>query len=124
MTDKPLPSEYLQNLIKMQPPIPCVANLMAVCKKAQFQCVHECGLSVRGFCSNLTHQELDILVRSVRPKLPYIGHSVMRGKLRAVGCWVRCGRFQHPGEYILSRVPLCWSTQIQTLNLSYICMCM
>lgn len=55
------------------------------------------------------HQEPDILVRSVRPKMPHVGYRVMRGQLRAAGCWVKSSRFQHPGEYIPSRVPLCWS---------------
>lgn len=82
-------NEYLQNLIEMQLPIPCIAKLLGVCKRTLFRRMREYGLSVKGLYSNVTDEELDNLVRSVKLRMPYIGYRMMKGELQAMGHRVR-----------------------------------
>ncbi|XP_051997736.1 uncharacterized protein LOC127654572 [Xyrauchen texanus] len=51
--------------------------------------MREYGLSVTGSYSNLTDEELDNLVRSVKLKMPHIGYRMMKGELQAMGHRVR-----------------------------------
>lgn len=81
--------ECLQNLIDMQLSIPCVAKLLGVCKRTVYRRMREYGLSVTGSYSNLTDEELDNLVRSVKLKMPHIGYRMMKGELQAMGHRVR-----------------------------------
>lgn len=73
--------EYLQHLIEMQLPIPCIAKLLGVCKKTVFRQMHEYGLSVKRLYSNLTDQELDNLVRLIKLRMPHIGYRMIRSLL-------------------------------------------
>lgn len=81
--------EHLQHLIDMQLSIPCIAKLLGVCKRTVFRRMREEGLSVKGSYSNLTNEELDSLVRSVKLRMPHIGYRMMKGELQAMGHRVR-----------------------------------
>ncbi|XP_032360272.1 uncharacterized protein zgc:174680 [Etheostoma spectabile] len=81
--------EHLQNLIDMQLSIPCIAKLLGVCKRTVFRRMQEEGLSVKGSYSNLTNEELDTLVRSVKLRMPHVGYRMMKGELQAMGHRVR-----------------------------------
>ena len=80
---------YLQNLIDMQLPILCIAKLLDVCKRTVFQRMHEYGLTIKGSYSNLTDEELDNLVHSVKQRMPHISCRMIKGKLQAIGHRVR-----------------------------------
>lgn len=75
----------LQRLIHMQLPISFIAKLLGVSKRTVFRRMKENGLSVKSLYSQLTDEELDGLVRSVKMRLPHIGYRMMKGELQAMG---------------------------------------
>ena len=77
--------DYLQSLIDMHLKIPCIAKILGVTERTVFRRMHEYGLSVKGSYSNLTDDELDNLVHSVKLRMPHIGYRLMKGELHAMG---------------------------------------
>ncbi len=60
--------------------------------------MHNNGLSIKQYYSNITDEQLDNLVRSVKARTPHVGYRMMKGTLQAMGhCvqWKRLSSSMH-----------------------------
>lgn len=77
--------QQLQSLLKMSLPVSTIAEILGVSERTVKRRMHENGLSVMQYYSNVTDDELDNLVRSVKTRTPHVGYRVMKGMLQAMG---------------------------------------
>lgn len=89
-----LSKEYVSELLNMGLSVKCIAKLVGVSRWTLQRRMNEWGLSVRGLYSDLTDDELDILVSVIHSSNPNAGYRMMMGLLRAQGHRVQWQRIR------------------------------
>ncbi|KAA8577807.1 hypothetical protein FQN60_001058 [Etheostoma spectabile] len=89
-----LSEEYVSELLNMGLSVKCIAKLVGVSRWTLQRRMNEWGLSVRGLYSDLTDDELDILVSAIHSSSPNAGYRMMMGLLRAQGHRVQWQRIR------------------------------
>lgn len=90
--------QQLQSLIEMSLPVSCIAKVLGVSERTVKRRMHNNRLSIMQFYSNLTDEQLDSLVRSVKARTPHGGYRMMKGILQAMGHrvqWKRVSSSMH-----------------------------
>ncbi|XP_076830132.1 uncharacterized protein LOC143476036 [Brachyhypopomus gauderio] len=80
-----VPPQQLKHLVQISLPVWHIAELLGVSKKTLKRRMDENGLSVKQTYSDLTDEQLDSLVRSVKARSPHVGYRMMKGILQAMG---------------------------------------
>lgn len=84
--------QQIQSLIEMSLPVSYIAKLLGVSERTVKRRMQDNGLSIMQFYSNLTDEQLDNLVRSVKARTPHVGYRMMKGILKAMGHRVQWNR--------------------------------
>lgn len=84
--------QQLQSLVEMSLPVSCIAKHLGVSVRTVKRRMHEYGLSIMQCYSNLTDEQLDNLLRSVKARTPHVGCRMMKGILQAMGHRVQWNR--------------------------------
>ncbi|KAJ8364804.1 hypothetical protein SKAU_G00136350 [Synaphobranchus kaupii] len=100
---------YIRHLLEMQLPIPTIAKLTGIPRRAIFRRLTEYNITVRELCSTVSEEELDRLVTEIKSVMPQAGYRLVRGTLKAKGYrvqWERLKASLHrvDTEGILSRM--------------------
>lgn len=77
--------EYVNELLNMGLSVKCIANFVGVSRWTLQRRMNDWGFSVRGLYSNLTDDELDVLISDIHNSNPHAGYRMMLGLLRAQG---------------------------------------
>ncbi|CAM4570665.1 unnamed protein product [Leuciscus chuanchicus] len=77
--------EYVAELLSMGLSVKCIANFVGVSRWTLQRRMSDWGLSVRGLYSDLTDDELDVLVSDIHSSNPHAGYRMMLGLLQARG---------------------------------------
>lgn len=77
--------EYVCELLNMGLSVKCIASFVGVSRWMLQRRMTDWGLSVRTLYSDLTDDELDILVSGIHSSNPHAGYRMMLGLLRAQG---------------------------------------
>ncbi|XP_049320851.1 uncharacterized protein LOC125781285 [Astyanax mexicanus] len=83
-------AEQLKGLLELQLPVSCIAKHLGVSEMTVKRRMREQDLSIKQRYSNLTDEQLDSLVRSVKARTPHVGYRMMKGILQAMGHRVQC----------------------------------
>nr|XP_054600126.1 uncharacterized protein LOC129164370 [Nothobranchius furzeri]XP_054600127.1 uncharacterized protein LOC129164370 [Nothobranchius furzeri] len=87
-------SDDLKHLLSTALPLEHLAQLYGVSRRTLNRRMKEHGLSVRGCYSKISDDELDVLVRSIKSRMPHAGFRLMKGELLARGHRVQWHRVQ------------------------------
>ena len=77
--------QELQRLIEMSLPVSCIATTIGVSESTVKRRMHDNGFSISQCYSNISDEQLDDLVRSVKARTPHVGYRMMKGILRGMG---------------------------------------
>lgn len=77
--------EYVSELLNMGLSVRCIANFVGVSRSTLQRRMNDWGFSVRNLYSDLTDDQLDILVSDIHSSNPHAGYRMMLGLLRAQG---------------------------------------
>lgn len=75
----------LESLLSNRLPVEHLANLYGVSRRKFYRRMNEHGLSVRGCYSNISDDELDTVVRSIKTRMSHAGYRLVKGELLARG---------------------------------------
>ncbi|XP_023818414.1 uncharacterized protein LOC105358785 [Oryzias latipes] len=84
--------EKLREYLETDLSIPSISNLMGVSKRTINRALKRHGLTVKSTYSNISDDQLDQFIFSIKKSNPTIGFRIMKGKLRALGhriTWTR-----------------------------------
>lgn len=84
--------QQLQCLIEMSPSVSSIANVLGVSERTVKRCMHYNGLSIKQYYSNITDEQLDNLVRSVKARTPHVGYRMMKGTPQGMDHYVQWKR--------------------------------
>lgn len=84
--------EYVCELLNMGLSVKCIASFVGVSRRTLQRRMNDWGFSVRDLYTNLTDDELDILVSDLHSSNPHAGYRMMLGLLRAQGYRVQWRR--------------------------------
>nr|XP_054592651.1 uncharacterized protein LOC107395925 isoform X1 [Nothobranchius furzeri] len=87
-------SDDLKHLLSTALPLEHLAQLYGVSRRTLNRRMKEHGLSVHGCYSKISDDELDVLVRSIKSRMPHAGFRLMKGELLARGHRVQWHRVQ------------------------------
>ncbi|XP_049319418.1 uncharacterized protein LOC111190594 [Astyanax mexicanus] len=85
-------AEQLKGLLELQLPVSRIAKHLGVSERTVKRRMREQDLSIKQRYSNLTDEQLDSLVRSVKARTPHVGYRMMKGILQAMGHRVQWNR--------------------------------
>ena len=77
--------QELQSLIEMSLPVPCIADILGVSTRTVRRRLDDNRLSIKQLYSNISDEQLDNLVRSVKARHPHLGYRMIHGILRGIG---------------------------------------
>lgn len=83
---------YIKRLIDIGLTVPCISKLLGISSRTVERRMQEFNITVRGTYSNLTDEELDNLVSTIKTSSPHSGYKMMRGHLKALGHRVQWSR--------------------------------
>ncbi|XP_041917361.1 uncharacterized protein zgc:174680 [Alosa sapidissima] len=78
-------ADAIEGLLSNALPIGLLANLYGVSRRTMYRRMKENGLSVRGCYSDISDDELDCVVRSIKSRMPHAGYRLVKGELLARG---------------------------------------
>ncbi|XP_076858392.1 uncharacterized protein LOC143512217 isoform X1 [Brachyhypopomus gauderio] len=99
----------LGSLLSSALPLESLGKLYGVSRRTLHRRMKEHGLSVRGCYSKISDDELDLVVRSIKSRMPHAGYRLVKGELLARGHrvqWDRVKATMHrvDGAGILARM--------------------
>ncbi|KAG9283128.1 hypothetical protein AMEX_G1866 [Astyanax mexicanus] len=99
----------LQSLLSTELPLEYLGRMYGVSRRTLNRRMKEHGLSVRGYYSKMSDDELDHVVRSIKSRMPHAGYRLVKGELLARGHrvqWHRVKATMHrvDGAGVLARM--------------------
>ncbi|XP_051802480.1 uncharacterized protein LOC127533435 [Acanthochromis polyacanthus] len=85
-------TEDLRHLLSTALPVEYFARLYGVSRRTLNRRMKQHGLSVRGFYSKISDDDLDRAVRSIKTRMPHAGYRLVKGELLARGHHVQWDR--------------------------------